>query len=86
MATITGSRVFIPAPDDRSGVMGGAYYSMLDRNELVAIYSYTSRSDTADVAYEMRSPDNGRSWGPATEIPCRFDHPEGTGRRHPRGA
>jgi hypothetical protein len=85
MATITQQRVFISPPDDRSGVMGGAYYSMLERNELVAIYSYTSRSDTADVAYEMRSTDNGRTWDDAREIACRFDHPEGTGRRHPRG-
>lgn len=78
-------RVFIEPPNDRTGVMGGAYYSRIDRNELVAIYSYTSRSDTADVGYSMRSTDNGETWGPVEEIPCEFPADEGTGRRHPRG-
>ncbi len=51
----------------------------------MSVHKYTSRSDTVDVAYVRHSDDNGRTWSEASEWPTRFDHPHGTGRRHPRG-
>lgn len=85
MTAVTARRVFIAAPDTSTGVLGGAYYCRSDVDELVAIYSYTRRSDTVDVAYRKRSHDNGRSWRDEEEIPCVFRAADGTKRRHPRG-
>jgi len=77
--------VFVPSPSPRVGVMGGSYYSTLDGQSLVSLHTYTSRSDTADIAFVRFSEDGGRTWSEPNEWAMKFDHANGTGRRHPRG-
>ena len=84
-AEVTERKVFVPSPGPGIGVMGGSYYTEPTGGRLVSIHSLTSRSDTADVAYVRASEDNGLSWGEPVTWELEFEHPEGTGRRHPRG-
>ena len=84
-AQVVSREVFIPSPDPGVGVLGGSYYTTLQGNHLMSIHSYTSRSDTVDVAFVRHSEDNGRTWSDSIERPTRFQHPRGTGRRHPHG-
>lgn len=77
--------IFLPSPGPGVGVMGGSFYSTNDDRHLVAVSSHTSRSDTVEVAYVQFSDDNGRTWSAPFEWPMKFSHPNGTGRRHPRG-
>ena len=65
--------------------MGGAYYCSVAGSELLCYLTYTSRSDTVEVCRVRRSTDNGRTWTEDRTWDMRFAHPEGTGRRHPRG-
>jgi len=65
--------------------MGASYYTTQKGSSLISVHKYMSRSDTVDVAYLRLSEDNGRSWSDTSEWATRFDHPDGTGRRHPRG-
>ncbi|NKB68883.1 MAG: hypothetical protein GKR89_17595 [Candidatus Latescibacteria bacterium] len=85
IASLIDSQPFIPSPRPGVGVMGGSYYATNGADKLVSIHSYTSRSDTVDVAYVRRSDDGGVTWSPAQEWPTRFKAEGGTGRRHPRG-
>ncbi|MDA0709176.1 MAG: sialidase family protein [bacterium] len=85
IAHVTERTVFVPSPRNGVGVMGGAYTTTLNGQSLISYHSYTSRSDTVDVACVRRSDDAGRSWSAPEEWPTRFDHPMGTRRRHPRG-
>ena len=84
-AEVVSREVFVPSPGPGVGVMGGSYYAAPEGGSLVSVHNYTSRSDTVDVAYVRRSEDNGRTWSAPAAWPTRFDHPRGTGRRHPRG-
>jgi hypothetical protein len=84
-AEIVAREVFVPSPEAGIGVMGGSYYTTPDGGNLMSVHNYTSRSDTVDAAFVRRSGDNGRTWSEPVEWPTRFDHPRGTGRRHPRG-
>jgi hypothetical protein len=65
--------------------MGGSYYTTPEGGNLMSVCSHIRQSDTADVAYLRRSEDNGRTWSEPVAWPTRYDHPRGTGRRHPRG-
>ena len=76
---------FVPSPAPGVGVFASSYYARRHGGELVSVHSHISRSDTADVAFIRRSGDNGRTWSAPEAWPTKFDHPEGTGRRHPRG-
>lgn len=82
---VVSREVFVPSPGAGVGVLAGSYYTTVDGARLVSVHKHMSRSDTCDVAYLRTSEDNGRSWSGAQAWPTRFDHPEGTGRRHPRG-
>ena len=82
---VVAREVLVPAPGPGVGIMGGSYYTRLEGGDLALVYSHTTRSDTVDVAYIQHSEDNGRTWGEKIEWGMRFDHPQGTGRRHPRG-
>ena len=84
-AEVVAREVLVASPGAGTGVMGGSYYTTLDGGNLMSVHNYTSRSDTVDVAFVRRSEDNGRTWSEPVEWPTRFDHPKGTGRRHPRG-
>ena len=79
------TEVFAPSPRKGTGVMGGAYYCLRDENELLSYLTYTSRSDTVDSCKIRRSIDNGATWTDEGTWAMEFDHPGGTGRRHPRG-
>ncbi len=85
IAAVLSRRPLVPSPAPGIGVMGGTYYTRRDGHEVLSIYNYISRSDTADVAYVQRSQDNGVTWDAPVVWPCRFDSPHGIGRRHPRG-
>lgn len=78
-------QTFIAAP--RPGVAANAatYYTEADGGRLMGITGFTSRSDTTEAAQVRFSDDNGRTWGEPGDWPTRFEHPDGTGRRHPRG-
>ena len=84
-ARVVAREVFVPSPRPGTAVLGGSYYTTPEGRELVSVHSLTSRSDTVDVAFVRRSEDNGSTWSSPEEWPMRFDHPEGTGRRHVRG-
>lgn len=85
MKTKTSKATFIPSPGKGVGVMGGSYYTTRAGNNLIRVYSYTSRSDTVEAAYIEYSENNGRTWSKPKEWPMKFEHSNGTGRRHPRG-
>ncbi|MBT3275263.1 MAG: exo-alpha-sialidase [Spirochaetales bacterium] len=82
---IISKRVFIPSPGSGVGAMGAAYYCKKSGSELISYLTHISRSDTADVCYIKRSLDNGRTWEDSITWDMDFAHPDGTGRRHPRG-
>ena len=84
-AEVVSREVFVPSPGPGVGVMGGSYYTEREGGRLQSVHSLTSRSDTVDAAYVRVSEDNGRTWGEATPWAMRFEHPDGTGRRHPGG-
>jgi hypothetical protein len=84
IATVTSRESFIKAPAG-SGILGGSYHTTGDGQKLISIHSLTSRSDTVDIAYVRRSNDGGQTWTETEDWPTRFEHPNGTGRRHPRG-
>ena len=84
-ATVTARDVFVPSPEQGTGVMGGSYSTESSGNRLVSIHSLTSRSDTVDAAFVRSSDDGGATWSDPDRWEMSFDHPQGTGRRHPRG-
>ncbi|MBT3601650.1 MAG: exo-alpha-sialidase [Candidatus Latescibacteria bacterium] len=85
IAKVIARTVFVAAPRNGVGVLGGCYTTTLDGQKMVSYHSYTSRSDTVDVAYVRRSSDGGKTWSEAEEWATKFEQPNGTGRRHPRG-
>jgi hypothetical protein len=84
-AEVVSHEVFVESPEEGVGVMGGSYYTTKEGLELLSVHSLTSRSDTVEMAYVRRSPDNGRSWSAAEAWPMRFEAEGGMGRRHVRG-
>ncbi len=85
IAKVKERTVFVASPREGVGVMGGCYTTTLDGQKMMSYHSYTSRSDTVDVAYVRRSEDGGLTWATPEEWPTCFEHANGTRRRHPRG-
>lgn len=85
IAHLVDRRTLVPSPGPGVGVMGGSYYTRKTGREVLSLYNYITRSDTADVAYVQQSQDNGETWDAPIEWTCKFDASGGTGRRHPRG-
>ena len=85
MPTVLSRETFIPSPKAGTAVMGGSFYTTLDNDRLMSMHSYTSRSDTVDVAYVRTSEDGGETWSEAETWPTKFKAEGGIGRRHPRG-
>jgi hypothetical protein len=85
IAQLVSRRTLVASPSAGVGVMGGTYYTRREGRDVLSMYNLLSRSDTADVAYVQRSQDNGETWDTPETWPCKFDAPNGTGRRHPRG-
>ena len=77
--------VFVRSPGKGTAVMAYAYYTRRRGRGMLSIEQRWSRSDTIDVAYQRRSDDNGRTWGPAVERATREQTASGTLRRHLRG-
>lgn len=65
--------------------MGASYYTTTGPDHLVSFHSYTTRSDTVDVAYVRLSNDGGATWSEPKTWPTRFSTEAGIRRRHPRG-
>ena len=84
-AEVTERDVFVPSPGPGVGVLGGSYYTETRGGRLISIHSLTSRADTVDAAFLRVSEDNGRTWSGDMPWAMKFDHADGTGRRHPRG-
>ena len=84
-AEVLSCQTLVVSPGPGVGVLGSSYYTEREGGRLARIHSYTSRSDTVDAAFVCFSDDNGRSWGEEVLWEMKFEHPEGTGRRHPRG-
>lgn len=84
-ATVLAIDTFVPSPAPGVAAHGASYYTERTGGRLMSIHGHQSRSDTVDVAFVRYSADNGRTWGETSTWPTRFDHPGGTGRRHPRG-
>ncbi len=83
--TSISSEVFIPSPGKGTSVLASSYYTRKEGPELISIHNLSSRSDTVDAAFLRFSEDNGRTWSEPRAWPTRFEHPDGVGRRHPRG-
>jgi len=84
-ANVKSRAVFVPSPAKGVAVNASSYYTTRTGGALMSIHKIISRSDTVDIAFVRLSDDNGRTWGKTVEWPTKFDHPDGTGRRHPRG-
>ncbi|MHB9105476.1 MAG: sialidase family protein [Armatimonadota bacterium] len=84
-AAVLAVETFLPSPAPSVAAHGASYYTMPVGGRVMSIHTLMSRSDTADVGYIRWSDDNGRTWGETVEWPTKFEHPLGTGRRHPRG-
>lgn len=84
-ANVLSQNVFFPSPNPGVATLGASYYTSTKGANIMSVHKYTSRSDTVDVAYVRFSQDNGNSWSDTTKWATRFEHPNGVGRRHPRG-
>jgi hypothetical protein len=82
---VVSRETFSAAPRPGVAASGATYYTEATGGRLMGIAGFTSRSDTTEAAQVRFSDDDGQTWGEPTDWPTRFDHPDGTGRRHPRG-
>lgn len=84
-ADIISSKALIKSPGPGTGVTGATYYTQATGNEMLCCYHLTTRDDTSDVAYTMRSQDNGRTWDAPQIEHTHFKDPQGSGRYYSRG-
>lgn len=84
-AKVIARTVFAAAPRPGVAVYAASYYTALRGGDLLSIHSYESRSDVADVSYQRRSHDNGRTWSAPLKVPTEFAGPGGKGRRYHAG-
>ena len=84
-AEVLSCGVFITCPAPGVGVAASSYYTSVDGLDLMSIERRMTRSDICDVAFIRHSADNGRTWTEPEEFATEFAHPDGTGRRYPRG-
>jgi len=77
--------IFVPTTGPGVRVNGYAYYTRADGVEMVSRYSEQTQSDKADIAYQRRSTDNGRSWSDAVPQTTNIQKSAGTIRigKHP---
>lgn len=82
--SLAAREVFVESP--RPGVRVGAqaFYARATGTEMISHHSEATRSDTADVAYERFSADNGKTWSPPTPISTFKKLESGTFRRYVR--
>jgi hypothetical protein len=85
IARVLACDVFLPSPGPGVAVNASTYATTRGAPRLLSVHGLISRSDTVDVSFRRFSEDNGRTWGPVEEWPTKFEAPNGTGRRHPRG-
>ncbi len=76
------TEVFLATP--RAGVRTNArsYYTRAAGVEMMSVHSEQTRSDTADVAYQRFSADNGKSYAAAKTLRTHEKRPRGTLRRY----
>jgi len=76
---------FMKSPGKGMGMLATSYYTTLKTQEIIALYSIMSRSDTVDVTYVRRSSDNGRTWVECESIQTREQTTAGIRRIFPSG-
>ncbi len=84
-ATEMRRELFLASPRAGTAVLAASYYTRPTGADLISIHQLMSRSDTVDVAYVRISPDHGRTWSTATEVPTLEVRPGGKFRRALRG-
>lgn len=84
-AQVLSRDVFVPSPKPGVAAHAASHYTRPSGGALISTHGLMSRSDTVDIAFIRFSDDDGRTWSATHELPTKFSHPAGTGRRHPRG-
>lgn len=77
--------VFLRSPRAGVTVLAASFYTRPSGGELLSLHQLMSRSDTVDVAFMRTSPDNGRTWSEAVEVPTLEVRAGGKSRRALRG-
>jgi len=78
---LVGKSIIVPTTGPGVRLTGYAYYTRAEGVEMILHYSEQTRSDKADIAYQRRSDDNGRTWSDAVPLATHTQTPQGTVRR-----
>ena len=81
---LVGREKFISTPNDGIRINARAYYSRKTGYALKSFHNQQSRSDTADVAYQRFSDDNGKTWTDPITVTTNRRTDRGTMRTYPR--
>jgi hypothetical protein len=82
--TLTGRQQFVASPSEGVRVNARSYYTSTEGVALKSFHNLQSRSDTADVAYQRFSADNGRSWSNPITVTTNRKTADGILRNYPR--
>ncbi len=75
---------FFATPKEGVRVNARAYYTRSTGNSLKSFHDFQSRSDTADVAFQRFSQDNGRNWSDPVTVVTQRKTVNGAVRSYPR--
>ncbi len=77
-----GTARFLATPKAGVRTNGRSFYTRARGVEKMSLHSHQTRSDTADVAFQRFSKDNGRSWSEAKTLKTNAPRDGGTFRRY----
>ena len=78
---LVGKSIFAPTTGSGVRINGYAYYARAKGRERISHISQQTQSDKADIAWQRRSSDNGRTWSEAVSLATHSQSPLGTIRR-----
>lgn len=81
---LAGREKFIATPGEGVRINARAYYTRKTGNSLKSFHNQQSRSDTADVAFQRFSDDNGQIWSKPVTVTTNSRTDRGTLRTYPR--
>ncbi|MGI9428867.1 MAG: sialidase family protein [Bythopirellula sp.] len=82
--TLIGRTKFIATPGEGVRVNSRSYYTSKDDRTLKSFHNLQSRSDTADVAFQRFSNDNGQTWSEPITVATQRKTAQGILRSYPR--